>query len=144
MKVKNSAIILLLFIALIGGAVVLWPKGKGQPLPDAPGGAQIERLQAAMLIDGAEYGAAVEAGGSVYDLMAALQQEKKINFQGQNYPGLGFFVTEINGIKNNPLGENWIYYVNGQPAKVGVSYYKLKNNDIVEWKYEKYNTNTAD
>jgi len=96
-----------------------------------------EKINAVMIISGLKHEAAVKPGGSAYDLMNLLKMENKINFSGKNYSGLGFFVEEINGLKNNPLGENWIYYVNGQPAQVGVSNYLIKNDDIIEWRYEK-------
>ncbi len=95
-----------------------------------------EKIKVVMSINGVKYEAEVKAGGSVYDLMNLLKTENKINFFGKNYSDLGFFVEEIENIKNNPAGANWIYYVNGQPAPVGVSYYLIKANDIIEWKYE--------
>jgi len=74
---------------------------------------------------------------SVYDFMQKLQAEGKMNFQSKNYPGLGKFITEINGVEN---GEKyWFYYVNGQKAEIGVSNYKINNGDIVSWKYENFN-----
>ena len=95
-----------------------------------------EKIKVVMLINGVKYEAAVKPGGSVYDLMNLLKNENKINFSGKNYSSLGFFVEEINGLKNNPSGANWLYYINGQPAPVGVSNYIIKVNDIIEWKYE--------
>jgi len=95
-----------------------------------------EKFKAVMIIGGVKLETEIKIGDSAYDLMENLKSENKINFFGRNYPGLGFFVEEINGVKNNPSGENWIYYVNGEPAPVGISNYILKNNDIIEWKYE--------
>jgi len=96
-----------------------------------------EKIKAVMLINGVKYEAEVKAGASAYDLMNELKQNGKISFSGKNYSGLGFFVEEINGLKNNPLAENWIYYVNGNPAPVGISNYLIKNDDVLEWRYEK-------
>lgn len=96
-----------------------------------------EKIKAVMLISGVKYEAEIKPGSSVYDLMDLLKMEKKINFSGKNYLGLGFFVEEINGLKNNPSGANWLYYVNGRLAPVGISGYVINNNDIIEWKYEK-------
>jgi len=94
-----------------------------------------EKIKVVMLINGFKYEAAVKPGGSAYDLMNSLKMENKMNFSGKDYASLGFFVEEINGVKNNPAGANWLYYVNGQPAQVGISNYLIKNNDIIEWKY---------
>lgn len=105
-------------------------------LPEA-GDGQVEQIQAAVLINGVEYRTAVKPDSSVYDLMNLLKTENKINFSGKNYSGLGFFIEAINGVKNNSAGKNWLYYVNGQPAQIGISNYIIKENDIIEWKYEK-------
>ena len=75
---------------------------------------------------------------TVYDFMKQLRDEGKINFTEKNYTGMGKFIVSINGVKGD--GErNWIYYVNGKEAQVGVSNYKIKSGDIVSWKYEKTN-----
>jgi len=73
---------------------------------------------------------------SVYDFMDTLRQEGKITFTEKNYTGMGKFIETINGIQSNG-DQNWIYYVNNQKAKVGVSNYKIKSGDVVSWKYEK-------
>lgn len=96
-----------------------------------------EKIQAVMLINGVEYRTTIKSGSSVYDFMSALKEQNQFDFKSSNYSGMGFFIEEINGVKNNSAGKNWLYYVNGQPAQVGAAYYKLKNNDTIEWKYEK-------
>jgi len=48
-----------------------------------------------------------------------------------------FFVVAINDIENGKDGKYWLYYVNGELANVGCSRYYLKNNDVVEWRFEK-------
>jgi len=75
---------------------------------------------------------------NVYDFMVELQKEGKINFKDKTYSGMGKLIEEINGIKNSG-DKNWIYYVNGKKADVGVSNYKISEGDIVSWKYEKNN-----
>jgi Domain of unknown function (DUF4430) len=77
-----------------------------------------------------------EAPESVYDFMQKLQNESKIAFQEKTYAGMGKFIESINGIKNSG-DKNWIYYVNGEKANIGVSNYKINIGDIVSWKYEK-------
>ena len=72
---------------------------------------------------------------NIYELMKKLQSEEKIDFKTKNYSGMGEFVDEINGIKN--AQKYWIYYVNGKKANIGISNYKINQNDIVSWKYEK-------
>lgn len=95
-----------------------------------------EKIKAVMIIDGVKFEAEIKTGASVYDLMNLLKAENKIIFFGKDYSELGFFVEEINGLRNNQSGKNWVYYVNGRPAQVGVSNYMIKTGDIIEWKYE--------
>ena len=85
-----------------------------------------------------KYEISVPENSTVYDLMSALKQRGDINFTGKISSGLGFFVEEINGIKNNASNNiYWIYYINGKTAGVGISNYILKPNDVISWKYEK-------
>ena len=85
-----------------------------------------------------KYEIAVPENSTVYDLMNSLKQRGDIGFKGQTSTGLGFFVEEINGIKNSANNNTyWIYYINGKTAGVGISNYILKPNDIISWKYEK-------
>lgn len=119
-------------------------KNKIPPTPFVKGGKNVvapaeEKINAVMIVNGVKYQAAVKPDSSVYDLMNELKIKNKISFFGKNYSELGFFVEKINGVKNDPAGKNWIYYVNGQPAQIGVSNYLIKTNDIIEWKYEKKN-----
>ncbi len=103
----------------------------------APASEPNKKILANLAISGVKYEAQVSPDSTVYDLMRLLKEQNKIDFKSRDYSRLGFFIEEINGVKNDPAGKNWLYYVNGQPAQVGVSYYKLKNNDVIEWKYEK-------
>lgn len=82
--------------------------------------------------------AQTEQGATVFKAMQNLMAENKISFHATNYSGIGYFVDEIGGIKNDQQnGLYWIYYINGQSASVGISLYSLKPNDIITWKYEK-------
>ncbi|MBI5254475.1 DUF4430 domain-containing protein [Candidatus Falkowbacteria bacterium] len=73
---------------------------------------------------------------TVYDAMKGSQ----LNFKTKTFSGLGEFVEEINGLKNDPQsGKYWMYYINGETAKLGISTQIVKPGDLIEWKYE--NTN---
>lgn len=74
---------------------------------------------------------------TAYDAMQKLVIDKKISVTMKEFSGMGEFLEEIDGLKNNnQTGEYWIYYINGQSAKMGISTYVLKNNDLITWKYE--------
>ena len=69
--------------------------------------------------------------------MVKAQETSDFQFKGREFPGLGFFVQELNGLAENPRqGTFWIYYINGEKAKVGISAYTVKADDIISWKYE--------
>lgn len=83
-----------------------------------------------------EYSRKVDSGVSVFNLMKSISEEEDFNFKYQD-SNLGAFIEEINGVKNNSSDKvYWMFYVNGKMAEVGVSNYKLSDNDIVEWRYE--------
>jgi len=71
----------------------------------------------------------------LYDALVREKDKGNIDFSGKNYPGLGFFVTDI-GTLHSGNGKNLIYYINGKEATVGVSSYALKDGDVIEWKLE--------
>jgi len=87
-----------------------------------------------------EYNTELKPDSTVYELMQTLtaMSIKSFGFSGQDYgAGMGYFVTEINGIKNDPqTGKYWIYHINGEPAKIGISNYIIKKGDVIEWQYE--------
>ena len=75
---------------------------------------------------------------SVYDFMVHLQETQDFQFSGRDFFGIGFFVEEINHVKENTQKRiYWIFYVNDQKAKVGISSYIIQPNDVILWKYEK-------
>ncbi len=94
-----------------------------------------------IIIDGKNYLLPYSENQSVYDAMTTLTtlpSSEGFSFQAKKYSGLGFFVYEINGKKqDNKTGLYWIYYINNQSANIGISHYIIQKGDIIEWKYEK-------
>jgi hypothetical protein len=86
-------------------------------------------------INNEKYQSQNEEGISIAGFMKKLKSEGKISFTEKNYTGMGKFIESINGIKNGE--KNWIYYVNGKKANIGISNYKINSGDVVSWKYEK-------
>ena len=85
-------------------------------------------------INGTKYETEISGPTNVDALMQKLKDEGKINFKSETYTGMGKFIEEINGVKNDK--KNWIYYVNGEKANIGISNYQIKPGDVVSWKYE--------
>jgi len=94
-----------------------------------------------LIIAGKEISVALPVGDhNVFDLMTVAKKQGKVSFNGSNYSGIGFFVEEIDGIRNDPKNNLfWFYYVNGRKAGVGITGYILREGDEVEWKFEKFN-----
>lgn len=79
---------------------------------------------------------------TVYNLMqlASADSRQPFVFETKDYGNMGLFIESINDLKNNPqTGEYWIYYVNGESAKIGISNYIVKSEDVIKWSYEKSN-----
>ncbi len=77
-----------------------------------------------------------ESSGTVLDAMNAQKAAGALSFSGREFPGLGFFVEEINGTRSTD-GYYWILYVNGTVSPTGVSQTLLSAGDVIEWRYEK-------
>ncbi len=60
-----------------------------------------------------------------------------ITMQKEYWKGYhSYFIRGINGVKNGDEGCYWQYYVNGQFSAIGCSQYFLRDNDVVEWRFE--------
>ncbi len=71
-------------------------------------------------------------GDTIYDVFLRVARENKIVFDDDN----GY----IKGISNIYAGDHgelsgWLYFVNGESVWVASNEYKLKDGDIIEWKY---------
>jgi len=85
----------------------------------------------------AKYEVLIPQGSTVYDLLGKASLQYGFSFSGKSFPGMGFFVEEVNGLRQNPrTGKYWIYYINSRKAEVGISVYQLKTHDVISWKYE--------
>jgi len=96
-----------------------------------------------LVVANEEYFSEFVSNTTVYKLMQNLSASsiKPFSFSGKDYgANLGFFVNEINGLKNNSLtGEYWLYYINDQSANVGITNYIINSGDKIEWRYETTN-----
>ncbi len=81
------------------------------------------------------YAANVPSGSTVYEAMEVLAVQTSFKFKSKYFPGLGYLIDEINGVRNAG-GKYWMLYVNKKFATLGASQYKLSAGDSVEWRYE--------
>ena len=137
--VKNGTLFLLFFVVLLGGGVAVsaFVQGGTEHSVLAPG--TLEQLILVSLeVEGAVYEVSMKPGSSVYDVMVQARKTSDLSFEGSQFAGLGFFVEEVNGLRQNPkIGKYWLYYINGTIGNVGISMYKVEINDVISWKYEK-------
>lgn len=143
---KLSVFLTIIGAASVIGAAIFTVKIDKPEVEIIPGSnlARIERdnlIKAVIETPDLTYDVLVPEGSTVFDLMIkADSQYDDFSFKGREFSGLGFFVEQINGLaQDKEKGFYWIYYVNGKKAPVGISQYKLKNNDIITWKYEAEN-----
>lgn len=146
---NKGTLFLLFFVVLLGGGVAMstFLKDRTESIVPAPRTLESlviedqelseEKIPVELEIEGREYQVSVALGSSVYDAMVQAQETSDLSFEGIEYPGIGFFVEAINGLRQNSrVGKYWIYYINGVSAKVGISAYIIKDNDVISWKYE--------
>lgn len=96
-----------------------------------------DALSVSLIINQNKYALAIPIKSSVYEAMKKAQDTTTFRFSGKEFSGMGFFVEEIDGVKNDYRGGRyWIYYVNDKKASVGISNYILNAGDTISWKYE--------
>ena len=96
-----------------------------------------QTITVTLVVEGAPHVLQVPLSSSVYDVMLQARAARVLEFSGREFSGIGYFVEEINGKREDLQGRHfWILYLNGQKAKAGVSSSFVNNEDIIEWKYE--------
>ena len=83
-------------------------------------------------------GLACKRGMTVLDVLeAAKQHPRGIRF---SYRGKGAtaFLTQIDDLKNEGRGKNWIYHVNGKVGDRSFAVFEVKPSDKVLWKFGEY------
>ena len=82
---------------------------------------------------------ALPVDATAFDKLKKVTTDNNLELKYKDYGGdLGVLIETI-GDKTNDVKTNtfWEYWVNNNHAPVGAGSYKLKNGDIVEWKYGK-------
>ena len=149
MNKKNIKILIIVLSLIIFIISVFYFTRNPSPPPLVRGDvdAQIEALplsgesiKVSLIVKEKKYEAEVKYGSTVFDVMNKIKEENNLShsfdFKYIEHTGLGIFINEINN-KISGRDGYWIYSVNGVEASVGVSNYKIKDGDIISWKYEK-------
>ena len=127
-------------LALIGGYFVSTNIGQQTAsTPTTTSQEQVKKAQVEVKVDYAgdsgksaeTKSVEVEEGKTAWDALQVAVGKENIEFK--DYGGdLGIFIAGINGVK--PTGNKfWLFKVNGEGAKVGVSTYKVKSGDQIEF-----------
>ena len=131
----------LFFFGAVIGLVVLGiisgDRSNKDVLPTQESKIQEDLIEATLTVEEKVYQVSLFKGSSAYDLMVRAQETYGLQFKGKEFPGLGFFIQEINDLEQSPrFGKYWIYYINGTRADVGISVYIVNTHDNISWKYE--------
>lgn len=103
--------------------------------PEIPTKHDENLIPVTIIIGKTKYAENIPINSSAFDAMTLLAADKKITLTDKYYPGLGNFISEINGIKNEN-GFYWTFYINNTYSLVGASTLILARGDTVEWRYE--------
>src|SRR3989344_4379275 len=139
---KKALQFLLLFgsAALILGLGEVWIGQSGDRTRQvvlAPETEQAQLMPVSLIVEETKYELKVAPGSSAYHVLETAR-EQGLSFKGRNFPGMGFFVEELQGkAESNRQGMYWIYSINNKKAEVGVSSYIIQPNDVITWTYEK-------
>ena len=96
-----------------------------------------DAIDVSLVVSGKTYSVKLQETNNVLDLMKfADEMNDDFTFESKVFEGLGEYIDSINGVKGGTDNKYWIYYINGKLSQVGVSEYKLKDKDVIEWKFE--------
>lgn len=75
----------------------------------------------------------VGEGESAFEVLEKLADKKGYELVTKKYD-FGVMVEAIDG-RGNSRKKSWIYFVNGKAGEVAADQLKLKEGDVVEWRY---------
>ncbi len=77
-------------------------------------------------------------GETLFALLKRVTQQENFAFEYKEYEGLGTLITKIGEKENSADGAYWQYWVNNRYAEVGADRYMLKPDDVILWKFTRY------
>jgi hypothetical protein len=109
------------------------PLGEVKKVQNVTSEAKDMRPMIEMEVLGQEYNIPIKPGETLKNAMDNFEnQNNGFTFSGREMLGVGFFVEEINGVKNGG-GLYWVYYLNDVSATVGVSSQYLSGGENIRW-----------
>ena len=129
-KIYISLVIISVFLSVVTVFSITWRLNRQVTYIESP------KTESATVLTGeATLRLLFSPNTTFYDALIQAKNSGQIEFAGKNYPGLGFFVTDIGTLRAGGR-KSLLYYINGKEATVGVSSYTLVGGDIIEWKLE--------
>ena len=95
-----------------------------------------KKIRITIIAGESSYPLSVNEGSNAYEAMEELAKVGDFQFKAKYFSSLGYQINEINGKKEN-AGYYWTFYINSKYSNIGASSYKLKEGDVIEWRYEK-------
>lgn len=136
MKVFKQLLIILFFVVF---ASVVTSYFKDNIFPSKPIENKLEKSQTTVKIvfEDKEFESTYELSedSNAFSLLQRIAEENDIEIVSKQYD-FGVFVQSIDGLESN-ADMSWIYFINGESGQVAADQMKLKDKDIVEWKYIK-------
>lgn len=80
-------------------------------------------------------------GMTVLDALSAVAKHPHGVSFAKRGSGASALITEIDQLKNEGNGKNWLFSVNGKTARVGAGAYKLEAGDAILWEFKEYEYN---
>lgn len=134
MKKNFLVLAALLLLAVGGGYALSFNQGEVKGTPQVV--QQEVRVTLKITADATQsYEIKVQDGASALDLLQKASSENgfTVIVEESSY---GKFISAIGDKKGGTDNKYWMFYVNGEQAQVGAADYKVRNGDLIEFKFE--------
>lgn len=136
-KLYSGLIFIVVGLLIIGWAIFGTSKNETGHINDFPEETIVQKIPAHLEVNDVVFDMTIQKGSSAYDLMEKASKEHEFTFQAEEYEGMGYFISSIQGVQSNAkTNEYWSYYVNDKLSDVAISDYILESDDVITWKYE--------
>ena len=138
---KGNSVAIILVVLGIGFAIGFLIGSDKEPAarPQAETMVEMESIEVSLVVEGTgepiEFsGVELEEGAVVMDLLSVLERKGALELETKDFGDeLGMFIEEINGERGG--GKIWWqFWVDGNYSQVGVSFAKLQDDSVVEFK----------
>ena len=79
----------------------------------------------------------LQENDTAWTILLRASYQNNFSIKYENYRDLGVFIYCLNNRCNNQ-NYYWFLYYNGKKSAVGASSLKIKNNDTISWRFEKW------